>query len=456
MPPQKTQIACPRCRQPVVAQIEQLFDVSADPGAKQRLLGGVSNYAACQNCGYNGPLATPIVYHDNDKELLLTYFPGELGMPVNEQEKMVGPLITQVMNRLAPEKRKAYLLRPQSFLSYQSLIERILGADGITPEMIQAQKKRVSVLEHLLTASSPEARSTIIKAEAALLDAEFFTIFSHLIENATASGQQDTIQQMNVLQTQLLAETEYGLKVAGQANEIQEAVKTLQAAGKGLGREKLLDIMIEAPTDERLNALASLTRPGLDYQFFQLLTGRIETKAGDERKKLEELRDKLLEITRRLDQRAEQEFKRAAALLNTLLAAPDIQKATVEHIEEIGEVFVQLLNQSLQEADKKKDAAQLEKLKQIVSVLQQASAPPPELALVEELLGAADDAAMNKLLEQHAAEITPEFSSMIASVLTRSEEQAGAKPGAEDAEMIKRLEKIYRVALKLSMKKSLQ
>ena len=127
MPPQKTQISCPRCRQPIVAQIEQLFDVTSDPGAKQRLLGGISNYAVCQSCGYNGPLATPIVYHDAEKELLLTYFPSELGMPVNEQEKLFGPLITQVTNHLPPEKRKAYLLRPQGFLTYQSLVERILG-----------------------------------------------------------------------------------------------------------------------------------------------------------------------------------------------------------------------------------------------------------------------------------------------------------------------------------------
>ena len=456
MPPQKTQIACPRCRQPVVAQIEQLFDVSADPGGKQRLLGGVSNYAACKNCGYTGPLATPIVYHDNDKELLLTYFPPELGMPVNEQEKMIGPLINQVTNRLPPEKRKAYLLRPQTFLTYQSLIERILGADGITPEMIQAQQKRVTLLERLLTTNTPEARSAIIKEEAALLDAEFFSIFSRLVENASASGEEQTIQQMNAIQSQLLAETEYGRKVAGQASEIQEAVKTLQSAGKGLNREKLLEIMIEAPSEERLSALASLTRPGLDYQFFQLLTGRIETKAGDERKKLEELRDKLLEITRRLDQRAEEEYKRAGALLSTLLAAPDIQKATVEHIEEIGEVFIQVLNQSLGEADKKKDTARTDKLQKIATVLQQASTPPPELALVEELLAAPDDAAMNQLLEKHAAEITPEFSSMIASVLTRSEEQAAGKASGEEAEMLKRLEKIYQAALKFSMKKSLQ
>ncbi len=232
MPPQKTQIACPRCRQPIVAQIEQLFDVSSDPAAKQRLLGGVSNYAVCQSCGYSGPLATPIVYHDADKELLLTYFPAELGMPVNEQEKMVGPLITQVTNHLPPEKRKAYLFRPQSFLTYQSLIEHILSADGITPEMLEAQKKRVSLIERLLGASSPEARSAILKKETALIDAEFFSIFNRLMESATASRQEQYIAQMDAIQKQLLAETEVGRKLASQANEVQEAIKSLQAVGK--------------------------------------------------------------------------------------------------------------------------------------------------------------------------------------------------------------------------------
>jgi hypothetical protein len=424
MPPQKTQIACPRCRQPVVAQIEQLFDITADPGAKQRLLGGVSNYAVCQNCGYNGPLATPIIYHDADKELLLTYFPSELGMPVNEQEKMIGPLITQVTNRLPPEKRKAYLLRPQGFFTYQSLVERILGADGITPEMIQAQKKRVTLVERLLGASSPEARTEIIKQESSLFDAEFFSIFNRLMEGAASSGQEQYIAQMDAVQKQLLAETEYGKKITTQANEVQQAIKTLQAVGKNLDREKLLEILIEAPNDDRLNALVSLTRPGLDYTFFQSLTERIEKKTGDERKKLEGLREKLLEITHRLDQRAEEESKRAHALLDNLLAAKDIQQATADHIQEINDAFVQVLNNALQEANQKNDTERMPKLQQIVNVLQQASAPPPELELLEQLLDAPDETALGKMLEQHAEEVTPELSSMIANILARSEEQA--------------------------------
>ena len=455
MSPKKTQISCPRCRQPVVAQIEQLFDITIDPGAKQRLLGNVSNYAICQSCGYHGPLSTPIVYHDADKELLLTFFPGELGVPVNDQEKLMGPIITQVSNRLAPEKRKAYLLRPQSFLTYQSLIERVLGADGITPEMIQSQQKRVALVERLLGVNSAEARSEIIKQEVNLFDAEFFTIFRSLLEGAQSPGQEKISKTLEEIQKQLLAETDYGRKIAVQTNEIQEALKTLQAAGKGLDREKLLNILEEAPNDDRLSALVSFTRPGLDYLFFQNLTERIEKMSGDERRKLEDLRGKLLDITHKLDQRAEEEFKRAEDLLNKLISSENIEQATTDHLSEINDTFVQLLNRTLQDANKKNDGVMMPKLQQIVNVLQQASTPPPELALLEEMLSTLDEPSLKKMIEQHSSEITPEFNSILANVISRSEEQSGGKASGEEAQMLEKLQVIYRAVLQFSMKKSM-
>jgi hypothetical protein len=275
------------------------------------------------------------------------------------------------------------------------------------------------------------------------------------MEGAASSGQEQYIAQMETIQKQLLEETEYGRKISDQANEVQEAIKTLQAVGKNLDREKLLDILIEAPNDDRLSALVSLTRPGLDYTFFQSLTERIEKKAGEEKKKLEGLREKLLVITRQFDQRTEEEFKHASELLKTLLAAEDIQQATTSHIQEINDAFVQVLNQALQEANQKNDSERMPKLQQIVAVLQQASAPPPELALLEELLDAPDEAALNKMLENHAEEITPELSSVIGNILARSEEQAGAKPQGEDAQTIEKLRALYKAVLKFSMKKSM-
>ena len=122
----QTRTACPRCRTPLLAEVEQVVDVAVDPQAKQRLLSGSLNVIECQNCGYSGMLATPLVYHDPEKELLLTYFPPELGLPINEQERVMGPLISQVVNRLPAEKRKAYLLRPQLMLTFETLINRVL------------------------------------------------------------------------------------------------------------------------------------------------------------------------------------------------------------------------------------------------------------------------------------------------------------------------------------------
>lgn len=454
MPPQKTQISCPQCRQPVVAIVEQLFDVTSDPGAKQRLLGGVSNFAACHACGFNGPLATPIVYHDNEKELLLTYFPSELRMSVNEQERLIGPLITQVTNKLPPEKRKGYLLRPQSFLTYQTLMERILGADGITPEMLQAQQKRVNLVERLLTAASPEARSQLIKQDPSLFDADFFTIFTRLVEGAMGSGQETAVKQIEAVQKQLLEETEYGRKITEQNKEIQEAVRILQAAGKNLDRDRLMQILIDAPNDIRLNALVSMTRPGLDYLFFQALTARIEKTATAERQKLEELRSKLLDITRRIDQRMETEVKHANDLLETILGSADIQKSTLEHLPEFGDIFVQVLNQALQEANRKIDTQRMPKLQQVAAVIQQAN-NPPELELLQDLLDTSDAAELDKRITFHAEEITPEFVSVIASLMGRTEGGEGEKPSAEAAAMMEKLQEVYRAVLKFTMKKNI-
>src|SRR4030042_525840 len=131
----KTRINCPNCRQPIMADIDQLFEAGQDPTVKQKILSGSFNLASCPNCGFNGMIATPLVYHDPNKELLLTYFPPELGLAINEQERIIGPLITKVTNSLPQEKRKAYLLQPQAMFTLQTMLERILAADGITKEI---------------------------------------------------------------------------------------------------------------------------------------------------------------------------------------------------------------------------------------------------------------------------------------------------------------------------------
>jgi hypothetical protein len=329
----QTQIACPRCKQMIPANVEQLFDVTADPQAKQRLLSGQSNYARCQFCGYEGRLATPIVYHDNDKELLLTFFPPELALPLNEQEKMIGPLIKQVMDKLPPEKRKGYLLSPQANLTYESMIETILGKDGITPDMIKGQQERVQFMERLMQVTSKDVRSELIKQNEKIIDEQFFALFSRIAQNAMQSGQEPIARTLIDIQTQLLEETAYGRQLKESVGELEAAQQVLQEAGQGLTREKLLDFVLEAKSDSRIRAYVSLARAGMDYVFFQNLTEKIEKASGEEKTRLESIREKLLDFVNEVDKQLEARFKQAQQFVETLLEQEDVEKATKENLD---------------------------------------------------------------------------------------------------------------------------
>ena len=171
----QTQINCPNCKSPIMADVQQLFDVAQDPSSKSRLLSGFSNVVQCQVCGYQGALATPIVYHDPEKELLLTFVPPEVGLPHDEQERLLGSMINQVVNNLPAEKRKAYLFTPQAHLTMQGLVERVLEADGITKEMIERQQKQAELLNTLIGADK-DVVDHLIKERGDEIDEVFFAM----------------------------------------------------------------------------------------------------------------------------------------------------------------------------------------------------------------------------------------------------------------------------------------
>lgn len=450
----QTQVSCPRCRQPVPAQVEQLFDVSHDPGAKQRLLSGVSNYIRCPYCGFDGRLATPIVYHDNEKELLLTYFPPELGLPLNEQERIIGPLIKQIMDRLPPEKRKGYLLKPVANLTYESMIETILGKDGITPEMIRSQQERLALIDRLLQASSADVRSEIIKQNEKLLDDQFFALFSRLAQSAAQSGQPKLAEAMAAVQEQLLKETAFGRGLAESVEELEAAAKTLQEAGQRLTREKLLELALAAPNDARLRAYVSLARGGMDYVFFQSLTEKIEKAAGEERSRLERVREKLLEYINEVDRQIEARYKQAQQLVQKILEQEDIAKATQDNLQHFTQETVDIVQQMLRQASQKNDYAAMGKLQKMIEVLQQASAPPPEVAFIEQLLDAPDAAAVEKMLNENADLVTDGFMEALNALTAQIDAQA-EQGSAEAKALSEKMGLVYRTALKFSMKKKM-
>ena len=448
------QIACPQCRQPVTVNVEQLFDVTANPQAKNILLSGAANTARCQACGYEGPLATPIVYHDNDKELLLTFFPPELALPVNEQEKIVGPLIKRITDSLPMEKRKGYLLKPQTFFTFQSMIERILGEDGITPEMLKAQQDRVNIVEKLLSATSEDVRRELIKQNAELFDEQFFALFGQLTQ-AAASGQGEIAQQMAGLEQMLLEETEYGQQIQESLKEMEAAAQSLQDLGESLTRESLLDLLIDAPNEGREQALVSMARGGLDYQFFQVLTKRVEAESDTATKEaLEALRERLLEYVNEIDKQVAARMEQAQGFLKQLLEQEDITNATRANIRAFDQQVVQALEKMLQEATETGNQEQLAKLQKVVAVLQEASGPQPEYEFIEALLGTENNEAIEKLLTENEEKITDELLQTLGGIVAQSQGQE-EQMTEQDKMMFKKMEEIYGVVLKFQMKKNM-
>ncbi|HSO26603.1 MAG TPA: CpXC domain-containing protein [Anaerolineales bacterium] len=444
----RTQVNCPNCRQPTVADIDQLFDVGEDPTARQRLLSGSFNLIQCPNCGFQGNAATPLVYHDPEKELLLTFVPPEIGLPRNEQERLIGSIINQVVNRLPQEQRKGYLLRPQETLTLQGLIERVLEAEGMTREMIEAQQKKLNLIQQLANASD-EAITELAEQQDALIDAEFFALLRRLVEASAMAGDENSARRLAQIQSLLLPVTTFGREMQAQSQEIEQAMSDLRAAGEGLSREHLLELIVDAPNETRRGALVSMARQAMDYQFFQLVSERIEAAQGEDKTRLLNLREQLLEMTREIDRQIEARVNEARDVIEQIVNAPDVAGTMQQALQVVDEFFVQELNAALEQSRQQGDLERSAKLRQMVDVIQSASAPPPEIAFLETLLEAPDEESQRQLLKERQEEITPEFLSTLAGLVAQVE-------SSEDPQLVEQLKRINRLALRLSMEKNLR
>ncbi len=447
----QTQTTCPNCRQPVIVEVQQSLDVSRDPLVKQKLLSNAVNFLRCPSCGYQGLLSIPIVYHDPDKELLLTFFPPDLRVSINEQEKQIGPMITRILDNLPQEKRKAYLLQPKNMLTYQTLIETILEADGITKEMLEEQQNKIKLLERLITAPK-EDRKTIIQQEEASFDVQFFSILSRLVQSSMSQGDQNSQNELLEIQKDLFELTKTGKEIFAQAKETESAIKALQEAGKdGLTREKLLEVILNARSDIQLSTLASIARSGMDYEFFKLLSEKIEPlPAGEEKQGLLDLREKLLKLTEQIDQRVKVEYERTKALLEKILSSSNIETAMQENLAQINEFFVQILESEITSARKKGDLERINKLEQVMIFIEKVSQPSEEMHLLESLLEIEDDAVLDKTIQENLDKYNEEFMALINSIVTQAESQKS------EPEIVEKLKKVYKAVLRASMSANLK
>jgi hypothetical protein len=410
MPPIQTTIQCPNCGTPQPAVIEQVIDVVRDPGAKARLLQGRLNFFHCPGCGFQGALASPLIYHDPVKELLLTFVPPELRLSPLEQEKVLGELTQQVVNSLPAEQRKGYLLRPQAVLTAQGLIERVLESDGITKEMLEQQRAKSKLVRDLID-SEGEARLALIREHDKRIDADVLALLGALARSAAGQEDKSFAEKVQKAREDVYRNSSAGKRSQAPKEELEIAARELEALGKDFNLEALVRLVAAAPSLDRVTALAALAWRAMDYAFFQRLTETVDRASGAERERLTAIRDRALLEVQRVQQAVQSEMNNTAGVLQSIVQAPDLDAAIQEYLPECNDLLFAVLEANLESARRNKQekaSARLEEVKtKILEALEKSL--PPELRFVRDLLAQENDEQAERMLSERAADVTDNF-----------------------------------------------
>lgn len=412
--PQISVITCSACGTRFTAAIHRIIDVGQNPPYKQQFLRGQLNQAICPQCGHGGMLALPFLYHDPGKELALIFLPANLNLAEADQQRLIGSLTNEAMMNLPPEQRKGYFLQPQIFLRLEGLMERILEADGISREVLDAQRARVELLDEFLTAHDDEERlKALVVERREQLDYEFFHTLTARLEAAQDDGQDVLAERLLKLRSVLLE-----LSDLGRSSRAQR--ETYESLEKGMSREELLERFMTAEGEPELRGMVAVARPLVDYQFFLMLSHRIESTTGEEGQRLRELRQRLLTLIQELDRETEVALARSSEVLQAILESEDRRRAVRDHLADIDDLLLALLSANIRQAEAQGQVERAAKHREvweaIVGVLEEAM--PPHIRLINRLLNTEREQERQALMEEQDALITPEFLELMEAVTT--------------------------------------
>jgi hypothetical protein len=391
---------------------------------KQHFLNGRLNVAQCPSCGAITQVATPILYHDPDHELFMVHVPMEMSLPHSEQEKLIGQLVKRAMDSLPPEKRRGYMFQPQTVLSMQTFVEKILETEGVTPEMMARQRQQAQLLKDLVLADK-ETISRLLQERSDEFDEVFFGMLRSNLEAAERSGQEDIQLRLVNLQARLYRETEFGRQLMNQQKALHAFSR--EAKKQGLSPDLLLKHVLEHRDDDMVvDALIMGGQQAFNYEFFAKLTEKIEKrqKAGASVEQYLALRERLLEIQQALEQRSRQIIGGAQATLQAILQADDRAAAVYENIEDIDDAFMYVLANTIALAEQQKKHTQVAALQEVQALIMQLLEQqlPPEIKLINELLEAENEAEQRNLLRERKELIGPPLLQMVQAIRADAQE----------------------------------
>lgn len=421
----QTQITCPRCQTPYTAEVHQIIDVGQNPELKQRLLSGQLNMAVCPNCGAGGAVSTPMLYHDPEHELFMILVPPELNLDRMEQEQLIGQLTRQVMEATPQEQRRAYMFQPQTILTMQTFMEKVLETEGVTREDIARQRKQSELLQTLVKADKDVVEHLIQKREDEI-DETFFAILQNYIDTASQLNDNKQLLPLVNLRAKLMTETRVGRELEKRQTAVHRLSQEAKAE-EGLTPALLLKHILANQEDEKtVDALVMAGQSALDYQFFQLLTEEIDKReeAGETTvvERLSEIRQHLLDIQAAIQKQSQQMMEEANKTLQAILSSPDPRAAIRDNMQKIDDTFMYFLSVMIAQADQRGQQEEAQALNQVYALImrEMERQSPPEIQLLNRLIYAESDKQRQQVLENNQHLVSPDLLKIVETVIERT------------------------------------
>ena len=425
--PQTASIRCPQCGASYQAPVFSIIDVGQVPELKQVVLSGQLNASQCPKCRNVNYLAAPILYHDPEHEFLGVFIPTQVNLGESQRQKIIGDLSKALMDSLPAEQRRFYMLNPQQFLTMESLTEKLLGFEGITPEMIVASRRKVELIEELARVKDDAiAFNLTVKENEKYLDQEFFTLLSNLIVSAQGEAQTPEFQMLSDLREKLLPVTEIGRR-------IQKQRQAIERLGRQPSGQSVFDAIVSGDLDE-VEAITIVARTVIDYQFLQDFTARIESSSGEERQVLETKRDRMLQIMESFRAAEQEAAQSAGQVIQELLTAGDMSAAVQEMLPMIDQGVMSLLLANINEAEQRGAAAAAGRLRELWELIVEAMEQnvPPEMRLLYDLAEAEYPEGTRAILRDRKGEVNEQFLGLLQTTIRSMEQEAG-----DDAERVR-------------------
>jgi hypothetical protein len=319
-----------------------------------------------------------------------------------------------------------------------NLTKRILKEEGVTEEMLEAQRQKAELLQRMVDATSDEALEAMISANDETIDETLFYMLTRNLELAQAAGYEQDAQGLRRVREKLLELSSEGQAIRAR-NEILGALRDEP------NREKLLELLIQVREKETREMLVAFGRPLLDYIFFQSLTSEIEAASGEEEKeRLTKLRKEILDIRDQLDREAQALYAARAALLRDLLTSDNPRELARRRITEIDDAFLNVLGANLQEAQKAENEDALNALHEIWNVVigLMEEAMPPELRLINRLMAAEDEVTIERLLEENRNLVTQRMAQFVEQSEAETREEGDTETAEQMALVLKRMRRM--------------